>query len=1118
MRSYVWTLLLAAAAAGLAGPVGAQGTTTAAISGRVTQDGTEPVADAQVQVRNNATGYSTGAVTRADGRFYVQGLEVGGPYTVTARRIGLEPASRQNITLTLGQNYRLDLDLRGVATTLSQVTVTAEEARDFNPARQGVATTVDDTLLRRIPTLSRDYTDFVKLTPQVSQPTTDAPSANGAYNRLNNYTVDGANQNDRFNLGSSEGVPGGATNGRSVSIEAIKEFQVLLSPTDVRYGNFGGMLVNAVTKSGTNEFHGGATYAFRNPDLAANEDFIERGNLQVKQYGFQLGGPIIRDKLHFYLAPEWQQRTSPAFGQSFDSPAGTTGLITQQTYDAIRNALASDFDVGGVNSVTNDNPTITALGRLDFQVTSNTRLVLRQLWNTAEQDEFSRNANGFTNRANVQNAGFRLTSNSFIRENQNYSTALQGYTNFGNGGSNEFIAGYNIIRDKRIVPVTTPEISIGATYVGSTTANTGVVTVGTEQFSPGNDLKQRIFELADNYSIPFGAHTVTVGARFEDTYIYNNFAQRSGGVWTFADTTALKNRTPTSYSLGYSNGGKIPAELTAQQFSLYAQDQWAMTPNLTLSYGLRADLPRFLDTPVANPFLSAIADTTAVAGLNTAQAPKSQVLWSPRVGFNWNPGGEARNQVRGNIGIYTSPPPLILLANAYQNTGMGLVTLFCDGSATARVPTFTTGPDQPRACGGQTEPPAGRAGTAGINTTNRDFKYPQTLGLSAGFDRQLPWGVVFTFEGLYRKAINGLVVTDRNLFRPHLVGTAPYVSSEGRVIYADTMTFSATGGATVNLNGARAIDRAGNPPTVNFTEGIIEVTNQSKDYNWSLSGQLRKRFSAGLELGGAYTFMQSKDVQSLTSDRAISNWRNGRQFAGLENDWTATTSYFERPHRLIGYGTYTLPWQSTDISFYYEGMSGTPLTYTANGDLNGDGTSGNDPIYIPRNATDASEVRIGTGSGTAFALDATRAQAFEDFIRSQDCLSDQRGRIMERNSCTSPWQNRMDVSVRQSLPWRGQALTVQLDIVNFLNLLNNDWGQIELPSFNANFPQQNVLQPVGITPGPIGENNAAGVPGAKFNYLFDPTNATGAGNGAFYARQDDIRNFYQMQLTFRYSF
>src|SRR3982751_3099709 len=298
----------------LSSRLGAQGVTTGAISGTVTDATGKPVENAQVQIINRGTGFRSGSTTRANGYYYVQGLEVGGPYTVSVRRIGYEPVERNGVTVSLSSTTRVDLQLAQSAVTLSAVTVSGQaEASTFSPAHQGVSTEVTDTLIRRIPTLNRNLTDLVKLTPQVIIPNSGGPSAGGQYNRYNNFTIDGANQNDRFNLNSSGGLPGGAGNGRIISQEAVKEFRRPMLLSDVGPGISTRMAMCALTKSGTNEWHGGALYNFRNEDFSAVNPF-RATTLDVKQYGFQVGGPIIRDRLQFYIAPEWQQRTSGAFG------------------------------------------------------------------------------------------------------------------------------------------------------------------------------------------------------------------------------------------------------------------------------------------------------------------------------------------------------------------------------------------------------------------------------------------------------------------------------------------------------------------------------------------------------------------------------------------------------------------------------------------------------------------------------------------------------------------------------------------------------------------------------------------------------------------------------------
>jgi len=360
---------------------------------------------------------------------------------------------------------------------------------------------------------------------------------------------------------------------------------------------------------------------------------------------------------------------------------------------------------------------------------------------------------------------------------------------------------------------------------------------------------------------------------------------------------------------------------------------------------------------------------------------------------------------------------------------------------------------------------------------------------------------------MYRKAINGVLVKDANFKGPRLVGGVPYTDRDGRVLYADTI--SATGVVTDTLQRWLRTLRG-----VAFSEGIIEVTNQSKDYNYSISTQLHRRFSNRFEATAAYTYLKSMDVQSLTSDRAISNFRNGRQLSVAHSDLEATTSVFSRPHRILAYGTYTLP-SRTDITLYYEGTSGVPFVYVTNGDLNGDLVNGNDPIYVPRNAKDPNEIQIGTGIqgvGTGFVQNVAAAQAFENFIKSQPCLDRQRGRIMERNSCRSPFQNRLDLSIRQAIPSvRGQALSLQLDVFNFLNLLDPHWGQIKLPTLSPVFNNQSALSQTGRNPGPLSQS----IPTFTFDTrLYDAATL----NPKPFAARSTLASSYQVQLTLRYSF
>lgn len=1103
MRVNRWMMSAAVAMLAVGGRSAyAQGTTTGAVTGTVVDESGRPVEDAQVAIQNLSTGFRSGQLSRATGRYFVQGLEVGGPYTVTVRKIGFTPFTQQNVRVTLGQATRVDVTLQQQATTLAAVVIAAPASgADFAPTRQGAESVIGDSLIRRLPTLNRDVTDLATLSPQVTANTSGGPSAAGGFNRFNSYTIDGSNQNDRFNLNSTGGTPGGSTGGRIVPIDAVKEVQVLLSPTDVRFGNFVGLNVNAVTRSGTNTFTGGATYTFRNPDLAYDTTYIKTGNLRQQQYGFYLGGPIIRDRLHFFTATELQRRTAPNGGFSLSTATPTSAGIGQPQIDSVVAITQSQygFNAGSAGVLQLETPLTNFMGRLDWQATGNTRVSFRQLVNTAEQVDFSRNLAQFNTNPSTQGSGVRLTSNQVPRTNDNLSSTLQVFSNFQSGLANEFSAAYNTVKDERTPPVRTPEISINS--------GQSQITLGTEQFSPINLLDQKILEITDNLTIPLGSHNVTVGARYEYNKFLNDFEQRIYGAYKFNSIADYAAGRPLTYSVGFSNGADLAARFRTNMLSGYAQDQWTLRNNLTFTYGVRVDVPSMPDTPPDNTQIAALFAAKGVE-ISTTGKPDTRALFSPRAGFNWDVTGNRSTQIRGNAGLYTGQPPYVMIGNAYQNTGLQLAFLNCGGNvAGTTAPAFTTDVDNlPRSCAGQAAPAPGAAGTSGVNLTDPNLKFPQRFVGTVGFDKALPSGFVFTGEALYGKDVNGLFIRDLNLLGPKTVDGAPYTDVNGRVLYADSL--SATNAPIIAANSqTRVITRFNN---VNFDEGAIFLTNQSKAYNYSLTGQLRKRFGGSLEASTAYTYVRSKDVQSLTSDRAVSNFRNGRTFAGLESEPELGTSAFERRHNVKAFATYTAPWKSypTDISVNYQGTSGIAITYTANGDLNGDGVVSNDPIYVPRNAADVREARIGTGTGNAFVLDPTAAVRFDNFISDQKCLDRQRGQIMERNSCRGPWQNLYNASVRQSLPEiAGQRLTVQLDIFNFANLLNSDWGRIYSPTLSSGFPQQQALISRGRQPGALNQSLT--------NFEFSPVLVR---EGKSRVSDNSVASLYQMQLTLRYAF
>jgi hypothetical protein len=519
----------------------AQGVTTGAVSGTVTNEQGQPVESAQIEVVNRATGSRSGSISRSDGRFYVQGLEVGGPYTVTVRRIGFSPRDTSGVYVSLGQNARVDLALSAQATQLAGVNVVGASSAVISSSHKGIATTITDSVIARFPSLNRNFTDFVALSPQIS---TKGPgnSGGGQNNRFNGIQIDGSVANDLFGLGST-GQPGGQAGAKQISLEAVKEYQVLLSPFDVRQGNFTGALVNAVTKSGSNQLHGSATFANRNERLERDIDYLRAAPFTVKQEGFWLGGPIIKDKLLFSVAPEWQQQNAPSAGPYIGQPAGLTPKppATSAGVDSLVNILTTQYgfaDPGNGAVVKNNNPLANMFARVDLiNLPVSSRLVARYNYVDGQQDIFSRSAT----RLNLSNNGynFRSTTNSYL---------TQLFSSMDNGSNNEFLVGLTRIRDKRITPIQAPFLVISRTT--SQAGGTGQMSAGTENSSQGNELDQDIFELTDNFTIPMGNHRFTLGTKNEFFKVRNLFSQNSLGNFTFGTLDSLIANRPSAATLG----------------------------------------------------------------------------------------------------------------------------------------------------------------------------------------------------------------------------------------------------------------------------------------------------------------------------------------------------------------------------------------------------------------------------------------------------------------------------------------------------------------------------------------------------------------------------------------
>ncbi|MDQ2890644.1 MAG: carboxypeptidase regulatory-like domain-containing protein [Gemmatimonadota bacterium] len=1077
-----------------------QNITSGSIAGTVTDETGAPIEGAQVQVRDNSTGVITRATTRDAGRYLVQGLEVGGPYSVTVRRIGFAPLAKDGLRVTLSQITRADFNLTRQAATLTAVQVRGATANAvISAAKTGAGTTISDSSLRRLPTLNRNFADFVSLVPQVST-TTGYLSGGGVNLRQNAIQIDGAAAGDLFGLGTT-GQPGSQANAKSIPLESVKQYQVLLSPFDVRQGNFGGLLINAVTQSGTNEFHGSAYGYSQTQNLERSQPYLNR--FLKQQYGFSLGGPIIKDHLFFFVNPEHEKYQTPAGGSYIGSP---DQYVSQASIDQFNNVLTNTYGLasGGTGAqVQKLNPKTNIFARVDAYLPLNTRLVLRHNYASANNISFGRGA------ATSANPSFALTSNQYGFSDKTNSSVAEFLTNLPNGVFNELLLNLTRTTDIRSVPVHYPQITVrGIPRIDGSTGTAQFI-AGTEASSQGNSLDQRTFEITDNFTFPVGDHHITIGTKDQFYHPINLFGQNSLGSWTFNSLDSLNRGLASNYVVSApspTDPAHGIASFHAALYAYYIEDVWAATPTLNVTMGARWDKPNFQQTP---PLTQAVLDQY---GRNTSVVP-TRGQFSPRVAFNWDVTGDQRNQIRGGIGYFSGPPPFVYLSNAFGNSGSsGFVALTCNGSAlTANsktsflIPQFNAANigSPPTTCasgtfGGNTIPGAtitGPSAGSAVNTIDPHFRFPQYQKISAAYDHRFSNGLVSTVEGLYTKAIV-------NAFYQNLALTGPtgILDYRGRILYGN---LTATGGT---------------PNTLGSRTQVLDLTNTHGDYSYSLTGTLQKSFSDRFEGSLSYSYMQARDVASITSSTAGSNYRYQRDITGSLNDMSLTRAKNEQPHHIVATGTYSFK-TKTNISFIYQGSSGAPFDYvygsgsgSGSGDANADGNSQNDLVYVPRDVRDPNEILF-TGYNDPTKANAVAAQqaALDKFISGVPCLAQNRGKLLSRNLCHNPWSNDVDVSIAQSLEaFHAQNLTLRLDIIDFGNLLNPKWGRqfySDQGSTCGSICSATILlTQSGNKLGTV----TNGVSSTQGIYTFDTTLRP-------YSAQNASSN-YRMQMSLRYSF
>ncbi|MCE2613407.1 carboxypeptidase regulatory-like domain-containing protein [Flavobacteriaceae bacterium D16] len=999
-----------------------QGVTTSAISGQVTDDTGEPLGGATVVAVHVPTGSTYGAATDFDGYYRISGMRAGGPFRITFSYLGFNEDVRENIFLTLGRTSQFNVTLSESATALQEVVVSASSTGIFGGNKTGTETTISQRQVATIPAASRSIADFVRLTPQaqVSEGNDGfSISLAGQNNRYNAIYIDGAVNNDVFGLAGS-GTNGGQTGVNPLSVDAIETFQINIAPFDVRQSGFSGGSINAISRSGSNNWEGSAYSFVRNESLAGKtppslvgdgEEREKLADFSALTYGVRVGGPIIKDKVFFFVNYERQEDETP---QPFNF-SNYTGRSSQADLDGLRSFLNTTYgyDPGIFDNNTRTLESNRLTAKVDWNINEDHKLSLRYGYTSADNLEARNSGN--------RNIGFINGSEAFISKTN--SLALELNSRFGDKFANNFILGYTTVRDDRDPsgdPFPTVDIQDGD----------GFISFGAEPFSTANLLDQDVFTLTNNFEIYAGRHTVTLGANLEFAKIKNLFFAFNYGDYTFEDdfdtdgnlissglNQFLTGQDANVYQHGYSlvGDGTVgdesagASEFDTFQAGFYIQDEVQMSDDFRVTLGARIDIPYWSDG-IENedfndrtiPILESFGKN--LQGARVGQGIDATPLFAPRLGFNWDVNGDATTQIRGGIGVFTSRLPLVWPGGTYNNNGITGGFMFEFGQ-----------PFEPDVNNQFEDPAPGSGGTGGnVDLIAKDFKLPQVVKYNIAVDQKLPfWNLIASADFLYTDVITDVYYENLNLKGP--VGS--YLGADSRSFY----------------DRRDEID-----PTY---QGIYLASNTGAGYAHNTTISLRKPYDNGFAAQVAWTFGESYKIFDGTSSQNSSQWRNIQTVNGKNSDLPVTRSDFALGNRITANVSYELRWNDnvkTTFGLFYEGRQSNPYSfiYREGRDLLNDDSRDNALIYIPENIGEI--VLVGDDPVAEW-------QRLDTFIESVDYLRERRGQYAERNGSRGIWSHVVDLKILQdfSLDWGGKKHTFQIsaDMFNFTNFINEDWGR-----------------------------------------------------------------------------
>ena len=1076
--------------------------TTSEIQGIVKDSKGAPLAGATIVAEHTPTGTKYTTTSRNDGRYNLANLRIGGPYVITENYVGFTKQQIDNVTLSLGIVFKADFVTTSITTELEKVVISAtRQNKVFNNGRTGQQEIINRSQIERLPTINRSLQDFTKL-----EPTANGLNFGGRSSQYNNVTVDGANFNNSFGL---SGTLGGQTRSEPISLDAIEQIQVNVSPYDVRQGGFTGAGINTVTKSGTNQLKA-SVYSYMKDENTQGykvaNTVVTKTPINFKLQGFSLGGAIIKNKVFFFVSAEQVRQELPAtsFIASDANNPVTPGSVSTANADTLRKL--SDFlqtkygyatgPFQGYNQKTQSDK-ITA--KIDWNINENNTITLKYNYlKSATEPSPSTSRNGYTGFVSGQQPGnlaMPFQNSGYIINNNFHIFTAELNTRISNKANNKLQVGYSQLRDFRAPLGNTNMPLVDILLNGNI-----YTTFGYEPFTYNNKLNSDVIQFSDNLTLYKGSHEITIGTQNFFRKYLNGFAPAYQGLFQFNSLTDFYNSAngvsganAKNYGVQYSAlaDGSFPyAKAGVNELGFYGQDKWRVTNNFTFTYGLRIDYSSYTGTFDQNPNFAALSFAEG-AKYDVGKKPKNVPLFSPRLGFNWDVKGDKSVQLRGGAGIFAGPPPFVWISNQASNNGVQFGSIIYTGT-TAKP--FNPNPDAYK-------PTAGSANTAyGIAVTDYNFKNPTVIKSGLALDKKFENDLVVTLEGTYTKDINAVYYSNINL-NQNSAQAINLSMTQPRLRYAGTSgsnnkIYSGAGGAS-----------ASNP---NINNAIL-MKNTNLGYAYTATGRVQKTVG-NLFMSAAYTYSQSKNAAEGGST-AGGLW-SGRPVQGDPNTANLANASWFLPHRVIGYASYKFEYSkyySTSIGVFYEAAPVGVTSYVYNGDLNNDGNTSNDLIYIPKVASDILLVKSGSGGlGTNTSTDPrTAAQIWSqlnNFINQDKYLAANRGQVAVANSVVLPFFKKMDLNVTQDISVKTgkerHTLRLTLDILNVGNLLNKQWGIVKSTVAN-NFLRYEGLAADGKTP--------------AFSFTYqDAASQTPLVNS--FSNNTGITSRWQMQFGIRYIF